>query len=501
MKQLIHNGIYIPEKPVAVGLAIKIRNERILLTPEQEIMAISWVKKVGTSYAKDRRFVKNFFRDFRRALALKEKVPPEAFDFSEVIKHLDRLKAQREGMSAAEKQLEAEKRKKKREELLNTYGYATVDGKKMEIENYVAEPSGIFLGCTKHPLRGRWKPGPTEQDVILNLSPDAPRPSGNWKEIVWDSDSTWVAKWRDKLNGKIKYVWLAASTPIKQVGDVEKFEKAKELASKIDMVRGEIAHRLTDSDMRVRKLATAVYLIDSMNMRVGDEKDRDEADTVGTTTLKRDNIKIKEGGVVLLDFYGKGAVKWHREKRVAPAVVENLTIFLNEPSEVIFAGITSKAVNKFLGEIMPGLTAKVFRTFHATESARQMLERTKVTEKDPDFLKKHMLVLANLSAAKICNHKKIPSKNWKEQLEKKKKRLAKLHQRNTRKSREAARKLALKISEMRMIRDYNLRTSLKSYIDPRVFFEWCKKVGYDWKEYYPATLQKRFSWVEKTNNK
>jgi DNA topoisomerase-1 len=500
MKQLIHNGIYIPEEPAAVGLAIKIRNERVPLTPEQENMAISWAKKIGTYYAKDRRFVKNFFRDFQRALGLKEKIPPEAFDFFEVVQHLARLKAQRDSMSTAEKQLEAEKRKKKREELLNTYGHVTVDGKIMEIENYVAEPSGIFLGCAKHPLRGRWKLRPTEQDVILNLSPDASRPPGNWGEIVWESDSTWVAKWRDKLSGKIKYVWLAASTPIKQVGDVEKFEKAKELASKIEAVRGEIARRLTDSDVRVRKLATVVYIIDSMNMRVGDEKDRDEAETVGTTTLKRENVKIKENGVVLFDFYGKGAVKWHREKSVAPAVAENLAVFLNEPNEEIFTGISSKAVNKFLGEIMPGLTAKVFRTFHATESAGQVLERTKVTKNDPDFLRKHVLVLANLSAAKICNHKKIPSKNWKEQLEKKKKRLAKLRQRNTRKSREAARRLALKISEMQLIRDYNLRTSLKSYIDPRVLFDWCKKVEYDWKEYYPTTLQKRFSWAEKNNS-
>ncbi len=61
---------------------------------------------------------------------------------------------------------------------------------------------------------------------------------------------------------------------------------------------------------------------------------------------------------------------------------------------------------------------------------------------------------------------------------------------------EAIRKLELKIEEVKATRDYNLRTSLKSYIDPRVYFDWGRKVGYDWKLYYPKVLQKKFSWLE-----
>jgi hypothetical protein len=52
---------------------------------------------------------------------------------------------------------------------------------------------------------------------------------------------------------------------------------------------------------------------------------------------------------------------------------------------------------------------------------------------------------------------------------------------------------------MKATRDYNLRTSLKSYIDPRAYYEWGRKVGYDWKLYYPKALQKKFSWVEGGN--
>ena len=47
-----------------------------------------------------------------------------------------------------------------------------------------------------------------------------------------------------------------------------------------------------------------------------------------------------------------------------------------------------------------------------------------------------------------------------------------------------------------MKRTWNLGTSLKSYIDPRVYYEWGQQVGYDVLEhYYPAALRNKFAWV------
>ncbi|MEM2915380.1 MAG: hypothetical protein QXH91_08305 [Candidatus Bathyarchaeia archaeon] len=70
----------------------------------------------------------------------------------------------------------------------------------------------------------------------------------------------------------------------------------------------------------------------------------------------------------------------------------------------------------------------------------------------------------------------------------------------TKKSKEAIEELKLKIQIAKKTKDYNLRTSLKSYIDPRVYYNWGLKVDYDWKLYYPKTLQKKFSWVETASN-
>jgi DNA topoisomerase-1 len=62
----------------------------------------------------------------------------------------------------------------------------------------------------------------------------------------------------------------------------------------------------------------------------------------------------------------------------------------------------------------------------------------------------------------------------------------------------AIEKASLKIKAKELTREYNLGTSLKSYIDPRVYFDWGKKVDYDWRNYYNNTLEKKFSWVEST---
>jgi DNA topoisomerase-1 len=57
-------------------------------------------------------------------------------------------------------------------------------------------------------------------------------------------------------------------------------------------------------------------------------------------------------------------------------------------------------------------------------------------------------------------------------------------------------KQKVRIEAQKVTRDYNLATSLKSYIDPRIYHEWGKQVNYDWKHYYSKTLQRKFSWVE-----
>jgi DNA topoisomerase-1 len=502
MKQLIHNGILIP-KYEPKGLGIIIKGKKTALTPEQEEMAVAWVKKLETDYVKDPVFVKNFFSDFRKAMGIDTNIPPEQFDFKEIIDYVQKEKAAKDSLSKEKKKQQAEERKKKREENKEKYGYATIDGVKVEIGAYMAEPSCIFMGRGLHPLRGRWKRGPKENDIILNYHPEDPsksKPLGDWKAIVWQPDDMWIAKWDDKLRGKEKYVWLADTCFLKQESDIQKFNKAIELSKQIGKVLKLIEENLQSPDVMRRKVATASYLINALKLRVGDEKDEDETDTVGATTLRPEHIRFDADGWTTFDFLGKDAVRWEKKIQLPPLVVQNLQQLITEAKSTIFEGVRSNQVTAFLNEAMPDLTAKVFRTFHATKVVSEYLGKAKVSANEPEFVKKHVAMEANLQAAIVCNHKRKPPKTWEESLAKKIERLEKLKEANAAKMTDARKKnlekQKLKIEETRETKEYNLTTSLKSYIDPRVYYKWGKKVDFDWKLYYPKTFQRKFSWVE-----
>ena len=367
----------------------------------------------------------------------------------------------------------------------------------MEIGNYAVEPPGIFLGRGKNPLRGRWKPAITSEDVTLNLSPDAATPPGKWAGREWRPNELWIARWPDRLTGKVKYVWFHDATPMKQERAQEKFDLAKELELKIDVVRAHIAKNLDADDVKRRKVATVAYLIDVFKIRVGDEKET-ESGTVGATSLRREHIRFHNGNPkVKLHFLGKDSILFEREQEVSPTAYRNLKEFASDGSDRIFSGITTDGVREFLSEAMPRLSPKVFRTFSATQLFRQQLEVCKVTSRSGEAEKKMALMEANAAVAQLMNHQKAIPKKWQETYEK---RLAMLRTLKGKEGKAAAKRqqsLKLRLEQMRMSKKWNLGTSLRNYIDPRVTVEFCQRVDYDWHAYYPKTLVSKFAWADK----
>lgn len=506
MRQLIHNGVFIPAYEVK-GFKLRLRGSELPLTPEQEEMVVALCKS-PPERLQDPVFVRNFLKDFCASLNVKATL--EDFDFSEIRRWLEEEKAKKEAMGREERKALSELRKREREERRQRYGFAIIDGQRVEV-NFMVEPPCIFVGRGKHPLRGRWKPRVKYSDITLNLSPDAPTPpvpdGTSWGGRVWEPDSLWIARWRDKLTGKMKYVWISDTAPLKQERERQKFELAKRL--KPSKMREHIERGLSSPDPLMRKIATVAYLIDLLKIRVGDEKDPDELDTVGATTLKKSNVKIVGEGKVEFDFLGKGAVRFHKTIEVHPQVVKNLQEFMNNDSDRLFPDIRCEQVNEFLGQIVPGITAKVFRTYYATEEVRRTLEEQGVSKTDPEYKKVFAAKLANLRAAEILHHKKTPPKNWRERLERKAEKVRALEEKirllqqskvrrkkeRLMKLREKLREQKLKLEFARRTKDYNLGTSLKSYINPEVYASWARKVGLDIKKIYPKTLQRKFAWA------
>ena len=243
---LQHNGILFPPPFESQGIKIKINGQPVSLTIDQEEMVYQWAKKKDTPYVQDKVFQKNFTDDFAKTLNSKfKKLQYSDIDFSQAYKLVDKEMDKKAMMSKEEKKKIAAKRKELREKLKEEYGRAIIDGNQVEVGNYMAEPPGIFIGRGDHPMRGKWKPRVTAEDVILNLGKGVEEPKGNWKKIVNDQESMWLASWMDELTQKRKYVWLSDSAGIKQDRDKAKYDKAKDLAKSIDRqaVRGRPAAR------------------------------------------------------------------------------------------------------------------------------------------------------------------------------------------------------------------------------------------------------------------
>jgi DNA topoisomerase-1 len=532
MKSLKHNGIYVPPYDLK-GFNIKIQGQKITLTEKSEPMAVAWVRRtLSTTIAPpDQIFTKNFMKEFLEQLKKennntknldtftikyleninkttapaqdsKEKQQTYEIDFSEIKSFIHDEKAKKEALTKEDKKAQTEERKIKRLELKEKFGYAEVDGQKLEVANWIAEPSCLFAGRGDHPQRGRWKEGPSQENITLNLSPDAAKLKG-WK-IIWEPDSMYVAKWIDKLTDKVKYVWFSDTAFLKQTREKEKFQKAENLGKQIEQVEKHINKTLAAKETERRKVSTVAWLIFAVNLRVGDEKDPDEADTVGAITLRDEHVKIK-GNKVTFDFLGKDSVQWIKTLEAPPQVLKNIEEFKKDKTKnYLFEGIDSKKVSRFLSEKVPKLTAKVFRTWKCKKILKEELDKSSVTKADPKYKKNYAAKMANLKVAEVANHKRKIPPTFDERVKQKEEKLKDMKAQLTTKKAEGKKiealetrieKAKLELELTKLTREYNLGTSLKSYIDPQAYVKWAKKVKFDIIKFYPTTLRNKFSWA------
>jgi Topoisomerase IB len=538
---LEHNGVAFPPEYVQRGINVKILGEIFFLNREQEELIYAWAKKKDTHYVKDPVFQGNFLSDFKKLLPerftsvrnIDEIDMTEAFSLvDKELKIKENEKIRIKSLTRDERRRISQEKKLEKEKLKAIYGQAKIDGIEVDVANWLVEPPGIFMGRGLHPLRGRWKPRVTPKDVTLNLGEDASAPEGPWNAIVHDHYSTWLASWIENLTGKRKYVWLHDSSYLRQDNDKAKYDIAKKLEYYISDIEKEIINQMLNSkDVTRKKIATVCYLIYKLAMRVGDEKDPDEADTIGASTLRVEHLKFPKIGdkvQIEFNFLGKDSVPWQKTLEISSpdtkALYENLLFFMKgkDKSDEIFEEITSSKVNKFLRSIdkenVPNLTAKVFRTYIATAIVKKHLSEPilKVNKNESEFKKVYVAKIANLQAAITCNHKKgIDPKNpaskkawekFEQSLENKKEKIKQLRMELKEKKwktelqklrkEQRVEKLEFQLRLQKETRDYNLGTSLRNYIDPRVFKSWCDYVDLDWTKIYTSTLQRKFKWIE-----
>ncbi|XP_952523.1 DNA topoisomerase i, putative [Theileria annulata] len=390
-KYLEHNGMIFTPEYVPHNIPIMVKGETIHLPPNLEEIATMWAQSMGTNYETSEIYCKNFWQvfvsKFEKDHFIRRCKLSDA-DFSLIKNHLEEEKQKKKDNKEFYKAKQQEDAKRE-----YRFNYALVDWVREKVSSNKLEPPGLFKGRGLHPKQGLLKSRMFPKDVILNLSKDAPVPKvtnfqregHSWKDIYHDNSVTWLAYYKDSINDQFKYMYLSAQSKFKGFHDFLKYNKARELKAYIQKIRDDyntkmlcmtIIYTIT-LDIYEKQLGTAVYLIDYLALRVGGEKDADEADTVGCCSLRVEHIKFseKKKNTITLDFLGKDSIRYFNT--LNDVAYDNLAKFCNrkKSSEGIFSKINTNKLNEYLRELMDGLSAKVFRTYNASITLQNQFKR------------------------------------------------------------------------------------------------------------------------------
>ncbi|XP_052678492.1 DNA topoisomerase 1-like [Crassostrea angulata] len=162
--------------------------------------------------------------------------------------------------------------------------------------------------------------------------------------------------------------------------DQKKYDKARNLATYLGKIREQYRMDFKSDEDKIRQRAVALYFIDILGIRVGNrKKEGDTSETAGCCSLRKKHLKLygeKNNHMVEFDFLGKGSIRYSNKISVDEIVYSNLQRFLKNKSDegYVFDLLRTTHLNTYLKTFMDGLTAKVFRTYHACRKMQQELD-------------------------------------------------------------------------------------------------------------------------------
>ncbi|OMJ26707.1 DNA topoisomerase 1 [Smittium culicis] len=420
---LEHQGVLFPPDYVPHGKPILYEGKPVYFEPEIEELVGFFAALLESDHAKNKVFQKNFFKDLLALMKKSKKFYPikdfSKCDFTPMFQYFQQQKENKKAMTKEEKQILKDEKQK----IDDFYGYCYLDGRKEKVGNFRIEPPGLFRGRGAHPKTGFYKKRVVPEQITLNIGKGAkipePPKGHKWGNIIHDQTVTWLATWKENVNDSTKYVFLAAGSSIKGQSDLKKFEKARTLKSSVSQIRKDYTTELGSKDVRKKQRATAMYLIDRLALRAGNEKGDDQADTVGCCSLRFEHISLAPDNTVIFDFLGKDSIRYYNEVQVTPRVYKNIHQFIKTarvPGKMIFDKINPNELNKHLSSLMPGLSAKVFRTYNASHTFQKELESTDNSLSIQEKLLAYNR--ANRQVAILCNHQRTVTKSHDSQMSK-----------------------------------------------------------------------------------
>nr|XP_039265207.1 DNA topoisomerase I, mitochondrial-like [Styela clava] len=538
-KTLEHKGpMFAPEyEPLPSSVPFKYGGKVMHLEPETEEVMTFYAKMLDHDYTSKEIFNKNFFHDWRKVMTSKEKeiiTDLGKCDFRATNEYFKMKSEERKARSKEEKQKEKEEKDLIQEE----YGFCMWDNHKEKIGNFRLEPPSLFRGRGDHPKMGKIKKRLQAKDIIINCSKGSkvpsPPPGQKWKEVRHDNTVTWLVSWTENIQGQNKYIMLNANSRIKGEKDWQKYETARKLKDRVDKIRQDYWRDMKSQEMAIRQRAVALFFIDKLALRAGNEKEEGEgADTVGCCSLRCEHIKTHkmldmQEYVIEFDFLGKDSIRYYNKVPVPKQVFKNVNLFMEnkDGEDDLFDRLTTSNLNKYLNSLMDGLTAKVFRTYNASITLQQQLND--LTDPD-DTLAGRMLSYnrSNRAVAILCNHQRAAPKNFSEQMQRARERIQKKqddiadakqevksaksdfkhHKTESNKKKyetkkkkverlqEQLIKLEVQATDREENKEIALGTSKLNYLDPRISVAWCKKWDVPIEKVYNKTQRDKFAWA------
>ncbi|XP_021713406.1 DNA topoisomerase I, mitochondrial [Aedes aegypti] len=520
-----------PYEPLPDNVKFEYDGKVIKLSQDAEEIAGFYARMLEHEYTSKDAFNDNFFKDWRKSMTSSEREKIKDLkkcNFRSMHKHFAEISEANRNRTKEQKLA----LKEQNEALMKEYGTCSIDGHKEKIGNFRIEPPGLFRGRGEHPKMGMVKRRVMPEDVIINCGKESVWPKApeghRWKEVRHDNSVSWLASWTENVQGQVKYVMLNPSSKLKGEKDWQKYETARRLLKHIDKIRDTYRDEWKSKEMRIRQRAVALYFIDKLALRAGNEKDEDQADTVGCCSLRVEHIDLHKElngkeNVVVFDFLGKDSIRYYNEVEVEKRVFKNLELFKEnkKPGDDLFDRLNTSVLNEHLRELMEGLTAKVFRTFNASFTLQNQLRELT----DPDMTVPEKLLAynrANRAVAILCNHQRAVPKtheksmsNLKEKIRAKQeavetceRELKDLKKSNVRdkvakdkkqkqleRLREQLNKLELQETDKDENKTIALGTSKLNYLDPRISVAWCKKFGVPIEKIFNKTQRDKFRWA------
>lgn len=489
-----------------------------------------YASMLDTDYASKDRFNTNFWAAFKSVLGSGHAIRSlEGCDFTPIADHVAAEREKKRGASREDKAAA----KAERDALEAEYKHALVDGRKEQVGNFRVEPPGLFRGRGDHPRMGALKRRVYPRDVTINIGrgepvPDHPYPGQRWKEVRHDNTVTWLAFWKDPVQPKeYKYVWLAANSKFKADSDLAKYEKARALKSRVDAIRAKYTRDWHSPDAQTRQMAVALYFIDRLALRAGHEKDTDEeADTVGCCNLKVGDIDVVSPTSIRFDFLGKDSIRYENTVEVEARVAELVGEFRSKTADKsrkkaegdqLFDAMDATDLNVALKDAMPGLSAKVFRTYNASVTLHALLTEVKLGPSDIVDEKRAAYDRANKEVAVLCNHQRSVPRGHAAAAEKLAARITALESEEKeaakkaktarggdkaastpaalQRKRDALAKAKLAAAVKEDLKTVALGTSKINYMDPRITIAWCKRTDTPVEKVFNRSLLSKFHWA------